>query len=714
MKRAAPSLDPQTPLAKTAAKIIALFLIAAILSVLLGDLFFLLSVKTALRRPKDEAAYFQSDYKISEVTWALEHRGESNPAFSYTSSDLTEDMLLKAIRPYCDWVNARYDKMDFKAARLYLFIQAADDVLDEISPSGKVRKKLDETFLNMKFWITEKGDDSACYYSENHQIAYFTLAYLIGRRYADKRFSNDGKTGSEKAEEARNRILTWLDLRGKYGFSEFYSHNYLPIDFGELSLLMLYGDRADTLLMEKAAAVLDILCLDYALSYSCGTIIGPQGRAYGRNNMNTAIEENNSDRIIDAIWNDSLSFGGKYDCGEHQADFFIKLVNATDENGLPLYEVPDVIQKIGESSETQVIKTSFGVNTEEYEKEGLLGQSDKQIMFQLGSGALTNPAVILNTLRFVSDHSLWSNDFLSTFKFCNLSLLRDLGLLPRLSSSFNIYTNGMSLDRANVYIYKTQDYKLSTLFDYKTGQSGAQQTTMALILPGGVTVYTTHPLTNRREYDAAPGYWAGFGVAPQSAQHENVSLLIHKIPSSVALSPYKMLSFTHTFLPEELLDEVIVKGNYAFARKGNVLFAIIGSSAFEYKAFDPAVSDAAPGVLKDESKRYELVQNGRYQATCYEVSTLQKEGSIGNFMARIESNAFSLSENKLSYRSNGKNYSLSYSGDFFVDSAKQNALFSRYDSPYVHADYLSNEISIDYQGQTYFINVERALRGETK
>ena len=191
-------------------------------------------------------------------------------------------------------------------------------------------------------------------------------------------------------------------------------------------------------------------------------------------------------------------------------------------------------------------------------------------------------------------------------------------------------------------------------------------------------------------------------------------MLIHKIPRSVALSPYPMIPYTHTYLPEQLLDEVKVEGRYAFARKGNVLIAIIGSSNFEYWGFDPEKAAVTAGTLTDHTKRFELVQHGRYQATCYEVSTVEEEGDLASFMRRVKGNTFTLTKKRLTYISNGKNYSMRYSGDFYVDSVRQATDFQRYDSEYVKANYLSENIEIDYKGQTYFINVKDAYRGEDR
>ena len=672
------------------------------------DLALGLTSKSRPTAPKKEDKHVYR-YSFSDILWLFEHRGMRHPDIEFGMEDITEEMLLNIIEEDLKYIHERYDCYDFRAVRLYRLIMASDDVLDEISP--RVRTLLDETFLSMKFWITEKGVDSACYFSENHSLTFFVLAYLIGRRYADKTFTLDGRLGSEKAEEARRRILMWLNLRGKYGFSEFYSHNYLPVNFAQLSLLLLYGDREDKELMERVRSVLDLLCLDYAHAYSFGTIIGAQGRAYARNNLNTAFHENNSEIVIESAFGDGSKVGGVYAHTGRQSELFLRLILARDEEGKPLYEVPAAIKAIAASRETEIIKTASGLDLSELEEQGLLGVSDRAITFQFGMEAFSNPEVLNNTLDIVNEYSLIRNHFFSSFKYFNISFLRFLGVLPFVSKALKIYPNGVAIQRANVYAYKTKHYKLSSLQRYYPGSAGAQQTTMAVVLPEAVTVFTNHPLKDK-VFHTSPGFWGGYGCAPDAAQHENVCMLIHHIPKSIIFSPAPMVDDTHTYLPEELLDEVIVEGRYAFARKGETYLALIGASDFEYLPFNEAKAAPMEGLIKDESKHFELVQRGRDQFTIYELSSAEKEGDFSAFVERIKGNAVSYDGSTLAYASREKGLSLTYRGAFTVNGEAQESEYKRFETPYVQADYLAEDIQVSAGGHTLRLNVREGVREE--
>ena len=684
------------------------FVILAIVIWVAIDLVIGLSSKARPVLPPKDTKRHRHKYHINDVLWLMENPDLTNPEISYTLDDLTEADMLDVIDSYTRYIGARYDCLDFRATILYRFYVAGVPFFEKVSPSGKVKERLESTFLGMKFWITEKGHDSVCYFSENHEITFFTLAYLIGRLFPDRTFVNDGKTGREKEKEARSRLMTWIKLRGKYGFSEFYSHNYLPIDFASLSLLLIYCDRADKELADGVRSVLDILCLDYAHSYHFGTIIGAQGRAYARNNINCAFQENTTDLITDAIWNDSARFGGLYYHKPSQVGIFPRLLKLKDAEGHPIYEVPAAIKAIGTDDSTQIIKTSFGLNLRDLKSEGLLGTGERQMIFQLGMVALSNPEVINNTFDFVNEHKLTTNEFFSPFKYFNISILRFLGIFPFLSRGLKIYPNGVALERANVYIYKTKDYKLSTLIGYKPGSAGAQQTTMAALLPGGVTVFTHHPLKDK-EFRSAPGFWGGYGVAPHAVQHENVSLILHRIPKRIIFSPSPILPYTHTYLPEELLDEVKVEGRYAFAKKGDTFLALIGAAEFEYLPFDKEKAEVMEGLLRDENKSFELVQRGREQFTIYEFSTRSKE-SFAEFIERVKQNAVSFDGKHLSYRSAGKEYALTYGGDFTLNGEKQASEYKRYDSSYVQADYLTEDLVIRAGGHSHRVNTALGVR----
>ena len=136
--------------------------------------------------------------------------------------------------------------------------------------------------------------------------------------------------------------------------------------------------------------------------------------------------------------------------------------------------------------------------------------------------------------------------------------------------------------------------------------------------------------------------------------------------------------------------------------------ALIGASDFEYLEHNPDKAAVMEGLLKDPTKRFELVQRGKVQFTIYELSTADKE-SFASFMERIKAAEVSFDGDRLTYRSE-KEYDLTYEGDFNVDGEKQPYEYKRYDSAYVQADYLSEDIVVNAEGKTHHVNIAAGVR----
>ena len=169
-----------------------------------------------------------------------------------------------------------------------------------------------------------------------------------------------------------------------------------------------------------------------------------------------------------------------------------------------------------------------------------------------------------------------------------------------------------------------------------------------------------------------------------------------------------MLPYTHSFLSEELMDEVIVEGRYAFARKGSTFVALIGATDFEYLPYHKEKAAVTDGLLTDPTKRFELVQRGRTQYTIYELSTAERE-TFESFIERIKGNEVTFDGDRLTYRST-RDYDLLYEGDFKVNGDVQPYEYKRYDSAYVQTDYLGEDLVIRSAGGTHHVNTAKKIR----
>jgi hypothetical protein len=84
-------------------------------------------------------------------------------------------------------------------------------------------EEIRQVLFNFRYWWDEPGENSMCYWSENHQILFASAEYLIGQKFPNAQFPNSGLTGTQHMEKARERIMDWLQMRWDCGFIEFYS-----------------------------------------------------------------------------------------------------------------------------------------------------------------------------------------------------------------------------------------------------------------------------------------------------------------------------------------------------------------------------------------------------------------------------------------------------------------------------------------------------------
>lgn len=278
------------------------------------------------------------------------------------------------------------------------------------------------------------------------------------------------------------------------------------------------------------------------------------------------------------------------------------------------------------------------------------------------------------------------------------------GLMPALMKLANPYTNGFANQKYNVYTYMTDSFKLSTNQQYFPGSFGSQQIQAVALLPGGIPVYTTHPVDT---LTATPGYWCGYGAAPHNAQNENVLMSVYNLPKKIMMSQDTPLDYTHTYFPESEMDEIVLDGNYAFARKEDTYIAVMGTSKLEYLERDESRLE---GLDYKTSKRFDLIQRGKEQGWIYELSDKHKDGSFEEFVTRIKNNKTSFDGAILSYTTAGKTMQLNYGEGFSVDGNLIDTDYKRYDCEFITANRYEREYVYSYNGHSLKINLQNNVR----
>ena len=349
-----------------------------------------------------------------------------------------------------DFIDARKDCSDFVLhgilRLLYQFKEAG------IPPELLARAR--QTTLNFKYFPNEPGLDSLCTWTENHYILYTSAAYLAGQLYPDEVFTNSGETGREKMERNRPRILRWLDLRFRTGFSEWLSHVYYDEDL--TALLSLVDFCQDEEIVQKSKMVIDLLLLDMALNSFKGVFGSTHGRSY-ENTKKWADNEGTADTS-------KLLFGlGVYSQFDNMSAAAFALSR---------YQMPPVIEAIARDTvSTYVNRQRMGIRLDEMERWGIHPDNFEDGMLYLTLEAYLHPRTIANTLRMFDACNWWENSFLDSFKPYRglLRFLGALGALPMLARVLERDICRNTREQVDVYTYRTPDYMLSTAQDYRQG-----------------------------------------------------------------------------------------------------------------------------------------------------------------------------------------------------------------------------------------------------
>lgn len=565
-----------------------------------------------------------------------------------------------------DLIRRRGDTADFRLQPLTRIVYNHAD-----SIASEEFHRIKEAFLGFKYWMDQPGRDGMCYWSENHQIMFSTAEYLAGQRWPNEIFTNDGKTGAEHRDMARQRILHWLEQRWLYGFTEWYSNVYYVEDIAPLANLIDFAE--DREIVEKATIVMDLLLHDLATQSYRGVFLSTSGRMYdGKMKGNRG---NSMRTVVEHIWGRG-AFGYESPPRQGMDLCFIYCKK---------YRVPEVIRAIGLDPGPSVIRASTGLNVRELKDEGLLGQEDRQIMMQWAMEAFTNAPVIDNSIRYVDRNDMFQNKFLQGFQMIDIEALREYGLLPMVSLLLRPQSNGSAIQRANTYTYRTPGYMIATSQAYHPGTFGDQHHIWTATLSEEVSLFTTHPAKPLMLGDTlgnSPGYWVGNGRLPHCVQHRNVVLCMYDLDDKPGFLEQDVADFTHAYFPMDKLADVEIDGRFAFARHRNTLVAFVTRYPLEYA----------------EGSRDDLIQPGMDGYWIFEASNLAEEGNIGAFKQRIRSNAVDCEDRTLHYSSHGESLQVTFGGDFRLNGSVVDTKYRRFDSPYANCPRKPQSIRLSHDG----------------
>jgi len=638
---------------------------------------------------------FLPDYESRRAAF-LEHI-RKNPAPANTKPTWYELARLAAggtphegiFHAALDFISARKDCSDFVLHGIIRLLASED--LDTSQLSSELLSRAKQTVLNFKYFPNEPGIDSLCTWTENHYILYTSAGYLAGQLYPDEVFTNLGETGKQKIELNRKRILRWLDLRFRTGFSEWFSHVYYDEDL--TALLSLYDFAQDEEILRKAEMVIDLLLLDMALNSFKGVFGSTHGRAY-ENTKKWASNEGTTDTS-------KLLFGmGIFSGFDNMSAIAFALSK---------YHVPKVIEDIATDisfgGDCQFInKQRMGIKLAEMEKWGIQPNNFEDGMLCLTLEAYLHPRTITNTIRMFDICNWWENSFLNDFKPYRglLKTLNAVGGLPLLARFLERDICRNTREEVNIYTYRTSDYMLSTAQDYRKGYGGDQQHIWQATLGQDAVCFTTHPA---KVEGVTPNYWAGSGLLPRAAQYKNLIIAIYNIEKIPALYVPIKHFYTHAWLPKDKFNEVIEKNGWIFACKGDGYLALHSQNQYFWNK-DKTKSDEIVFRKNKEDLEREVIAIGNQNIWLCQLGRKADDGMFEQFIESISSARLSFSGMNVEFESPGNGVvRFGWEGGFTVNGTEiQLHDYPRYGNPYVNAEFDPHEIHVAAEDHELHLN----------
>ena len=602
----------------------------------------------------------------------------------------------------------REDTSDFKLpAILWMMYRYADSGL----LSDELLDRIKEVLLQHKLWpderLNEPGPitDSAVYVTENHFILYASSAYLVGQLYPDEVFAASGETGAQKMETFRPRVMKWLELRYKTGFSEWLSNVYYEEDIpGLVALVELAEDEE---IQALASMVLDVMFADMALNQYRGTFGSTHGRTYEQKFGGSRDSTRSTSALLFGLTDLDDPEAQPSNLPFEVADFRPGDFGSTTLALAEAYRLPRVIYDIANDTEREETENRqrMGVKLEEAGDWGLDVERFEDGMTFMTLEAYTHPLTIGLWTEMLNAYGWWDHDDYKLFKPFKQVLEDPVVSVEFAKAAEKDITRNMRPE-VNIHTYKTPRYMLSTAQDWRKGYGGDQQSIWQATLGKDAVVFTTHP-GNEDWGGDTPRYWTGYGTMPRAIQVKNVVISLYDVDTTTMLYVENQPLYTHAFLDKSQFDEAYKEEGWFFARFEESYVALWSSdpSADWEVNDDPDHQD-----LGD----HEIIADGEKTIWICELGSSEDYEDFDAFKAAILAASLDADAEALTvdYESPSQGrLVMAWDDPLMQDGVPVDVSdYPRYGNPYSDSDFRDDVISFQHQGQFLRLGFERRTR----
>jgi hypothetical protein len=234
----------------------------------------------------------------------------------------------------------------------------------------------------------------------------------------------------------------------------------------------------------------------------------------------------------------------------------------------------------------------------------------------------------------------------------------------------------------NKVTYRTADYMLSSVQDYRPGEKGYQQHIWQATLGPDAAVFCTHPPCMSEDGAHRPNFWHGNYILPRVAQYKDVLIAVHSLPED------DWMGFTHARFPVYAFDEYALDAHWAFARVGEGYLALAAARGLE-------LVKRGPGAYR------ELRSHGQHNVWLCMMGRQETDGSFQEFQGAVRALHIDLREQGVSCVTlRGESLSFGWEGPLLVNGEEQPLSgFKHYDNPYCVSEVGAPQMDIGY-GET--------------
>lgn len=158
------------------------------------------------------------------------------------------------------------------------------------------KESIKQVLLDFRYWTDEPGNDVMWFFSENHALLFHTAEYLAGGLFEQEIFTNSGMTGAMHKRKAERLLKVWFRNFLSYGFNEWNSPVYIPIDM--TGFFALYDLASDEEIRKLAQKALDKAFSIFGINSFKGVVAASYGRIYFKNLIGRRTSESTALNFI--------------------------------------------------------------------------------------------------------------------------------------------------------------------------------------------------------------------------------------------------------------------------------------------------------------------------------------------------------------------------------------------------------------------------------